>query len=58
VKKALRKQIKQDELASGYVSAGAWMRAHADQVKIGAISAVVLAVALGGLLYFRGERLR
>jgi tetratricopeptide (TPR) repeat protein len=58
VKKALRKQIKQDELASSYVSAGAWLRAHTDQVKIAVISAVVLAVAAGGLLYFRGERVQ
>jgi len=58
VKKALRKQIKQDELVSGYASAGAWLHSHADQAKTVAIGAVVLALALGGLLYFRGERVQ
>jgi tetratricopeptide (TPR) repeat protein len=58
VKKALKKQIKQDELASGYASAGEWLRGHADQVKTMAIGAAVLAVAVGGLLYFRGERVQ
>jgi tetratricopeptide (TPR) repeat protein len=58
VKKALKRQIKQDELVSGYASAGAWLRAHVEQVKIGVIGAVVLAVAAGGLLYFHGERAR
>jgi tetratricopeptide (TPR) repeat protein len=56
VKKSLRKQIKQDELASSYANAGAWFGAHVDQVKPAAIGVLVLAVAVGGLLYFRSER--
>lgn len=56
MKKSLKKQMKQDELVSGYASAGAWFGAHADQVKPMAIGVLVLAVALGGLLYFRSER--
>ena len=58
MKKALRKQIKQDELASGYASAGAWLHTHVEQVKIGLIGAAVLAVAAGGLLYFHSQRTR
>jgi tetratricopeptide (TPR) repeat protein len=56
LKKSLKKQIKQDELASGYASMGEWVRAHVDEVKTGAIGVVVLAVALGGWIYFRGQR--
>jgi tetratricopeptide (TPR) repeat protein len=58
VRKALKKQIKQDELTSSYASAGAWLRVHTDQVKTAVIGVAVLAVAAGGLLYFRGERMQ
>jgi tetratricopeptide (TPR) repeat protein len=56
LRKSLKRQIKEDELVSGYASAGVWIRAHADQVKTGAVAALVLAVAVGGLLYFRSQR--
>jgi tetratricopeptide (TPR) repeat protein len=58
LKKSLKKQIKQDELASGYASMGAWLSAHVDEARSVTIGALVLALALGGLLYFRGQRLQ
>lgn len=56
MKKALKQQIKQDELATGYQHAGEWLQAHAERLKTVGAGVVVLALVLGGFLYFRQQR--
>lgn len=58
MKKELREEIKQDELASGLEKAVAWVAAHRDEVRIGAGVAVVLLAAAGAVGYFQGQRAR
>ncbi len=57
MKKSLRKQIKQDELVTGYEQVGSWARQHLEELRATAIGAVVLLVVVAGLLYFRSHRL-
>jgi hypothetical protein len=58
LKKELKEQIKQDELASGLEQAMAWLGAHRDEVRIGAGVLVVLLAAGGAFAYFQGQRAR
>jgi tetratricopeptide (TPR) repeat protein len=58
LKKELKEQIKQDELASGLEQAAAWAGAHRDELRIGFGVALVLAAAIGAVAYFRAERTR
>ncbi len=56
MKKELRDEMKQDELASGLEKAAAWAIAHKDEIRIGAGVLVVLLAAAGALGYFQGQR--
>jgi tetratricopeptide (TPR) repeat protein len=56
LKKELKKQIKQDEFASGLEHAIAWTRAHAQQVRIAVIAAALLGGAALGLASFHRHR--
>jgi tetratricopeptide (TPR) repeat protein len=56
LKRSLKRQIKQDELVSSFEEMGSWTRSHADELKATTIGVLVLAVAVGGLLYFRSNR--
>lgn len=56
MKKALKRQIKQDELVSSFEQMESWTRTHTDELKATTIGVVVLALAVGGLLYFRSNR--
>jgi tetratricopeptide (TPR) repeat protein len=56
LKKALKRQIKQDELVSSFEQMESWTRTHAGELKASVAGAVVLALALGGLFYFRSTR--
>jgi hypothetical protein len=58
LKKELKEQIKQDELASGLEQAASWLVAHRDEVRIGAGVVVVLLAAAGAFAYFQGQRAR
>jgi hypothetical protein len=58
LKKELKDQIKQDELASGLEQAASWLTAHRDEVRIGAGVVAVLLAAAGALAYFQGQRAR
>jgi hypothetical protein len=58
LKKELKDQIKQDELASGLEQAASWLVAHRDEVRIGAGVVVVLLAAAGAFAYFQGQRAR
>jgi tetratricopeptide (TPR) repeat protein len=58
LKKELREQIKQDELASGLETAAAWLVGHRDEVRIGVGVAAVLLAAAGAFAYFQGQRAR
>jgi tetratricopeptide (TPR) repeat protein len=58
LKKELKKQIKQDELVNGYERVYEWVRAHGDELKIGAIGVVVLIIVVSALVSFRNSRLR
>ena len=58
MKKELKEQIKQDELASGLEQAASWLVAHRDEVRIGAGVVVVLLAAAGAFAYFQGQRAR
>jgi len=56
LKRELRKQIRQDELVSGFEQALNWSRAHQDEVKIGGIALLTVVVIGGGLTYFVQHR--
>jgi hypothetical protein len=58
LKKELREEIKQDEFRSGLETAVEWVVAHKDEVRIGAGVAVVLAAAVGAVVYFQSQRSR
>jgi hypothetical protein len=58
LKKGLRDEMKQDDLASGLEKAAAWAMAHRDEIRIGAGVVVVLLAAAGALVYFQGQRAR
>lgn len=56
MKKELKKQIKEDELVSGFEHLAAWARAHAREVKVGVGVALGLAVVIGALVYLQSSR--
>jgi TolA-binding protein len=56
VKRELKRQIKQDEFISGLENAAAWVKAHAQTVRIGGGAALVVAVLVGGVWYFQRSR--
>ena len=56
MKKDLRKQIKQDELVTGFEKARAAVDSHLDELKIAGLVLVVLAVGALALRHFRGQR--
>jgi tetratricopeptide (TPR) repeat protein len=58
LKKELKEQIKQDELASWLEQVLAWANSHRDEVRIGAGVTVVLLAAIGALGYFQSTRAR
>ncbi len=58
MKKELKEQIKQDEFASGLEQAAAWAGAHREELRIGVGVGLVLAAAIGGVLYFQTQRAR
>jgi hypothetical protein len=58
LKKELKDEIKQDELASGLERLAAWAARHRDELRIGVLVVVVLAGALLALVHFRDRRLR
>jgi hypothetical protein len=56
LKRELRKQIRQDELVSGFEQAMTWSSAHKDEVKIGGIALLAVLLVGGGLTYFVRHR--
>lgn len=58
MKKELRRQIKEDEFATGVAKASEWARLHAGELKLtaGIVAAIVLGWA--GLSYLQGNRTR
>lgn len=56
MKKELKRQIKEDELVSGMGQAWMWLGAHQDQLRVGAIAAVVVLAAVLGFSWFRSSR--
>jgi tetratricopeptide (TPR) repeat protein len=56
LKKNLKKQIKQDELVTGFEQARAALESHADEVKIAGVIVLVLAVGGFALQHFRAQR--
>lgn len=56
MKKELKRQIKEDELVSGFEHLAAWGKDHAREVKVGAGVAVALAVVVGLLSYLQANR--
>jgi hypothetical protein len=58
LKKELRRELRQDELVSGYERARAWLDGHVDEIRIGVVAVVVLAIGGGALWHFRTTRQR
>jgi tetratricopeptide (TPR) repeat protein len=58
MKKTLKKQIKQDELATGFERARTAAGAHSDEIKIAAIVVAVLLIGGIALTQFRSQRER
>jgi hypothetical protein len=56
VKKELKRQIKQDELVSGYEHATHWVAARRDEVRITVLVAAVLGLGYLGLRYYQEHR--
>jgi tetratricopeptide (TPR) repeat protein len=56
LKRELKKQIKQDELVSGFEQGMAWVKAHWPEVRITIIVLAVVGVAAGALAYFQAHR--
>ena len=56
MKKDLKKQIKRDELVTGYERARGAFDDHFDEIKIGAVVLVVLAVGAFALRHFSSQR--
>ena len=54
--KEFKKQIKEDEFKSAVVHAFDWSKLHSAEVRITAAVAVILAVVLGAVGYFQGEK--
>jgi tetratricopeptide (TPR) repeat protein len=56
LKRSLRKQIKQDELVSGWEQVEGWTRVHQNELRASAIAVALLIVGLGALWLFRSQR--
>lgn len=56
MKKELKRQIKEDEFASGMGRIWAWMAAHHDRLRVGAMAAGVVLLAVLGFSWFRSSR--
>src|SRR2546428_3389985 len=56
MKKELKKQIKQDELVSGFQQASRWTTAHRSEVKVTASIVAVVALAAFGVTSYLGHR--
>ena len=58
MKKELKRQIKQDELVTGFERAAAWVSAHRDEARTTLAIILVVGAIGGGLGYFRASRQR
>lgn len=58
MKKELKRQIKQDELVSGFQQASRWTTAHGSEVKVTAAVVAVVALAAFGVTSYLGHRRR
>jgi hypothetical protein len=56
--KELKRQIKQDEFASGLARAAAWVVAHRGEVRITAVVLGLVLLGVGALSYFQAKRAR
>ena len=56
MKKELKRQIKQDELVSGFQQASRWTATHGSEVKVAAAVVAVVALAAFGVTSYRGHR--
>jgi TolA-binding protein len=56
MKKELKRQIKQDELVSGFQRASQWTATHGAEVKVTAVVVAVVALGAFGLMTFLGHR--
>jgi tetratricopeptide (TPR) repeat protein len=56
LKRELKKQIKQDELVTGFEQGMAWVKVHWPEVRITLIVLAVVGVAGGALAYFQTHR--
>jgi len=56
MKKELKRQIKQDELVSGFQQASRWTSAHGSEVKVTAAVVAVVALAAFGVTTWLGHR--
>jgi hypothetical protein len=56
MKKDLRRQIKQDDLVTGFDWTVAWLKSHAEEARVTAIVLVVLGAGTTGLAYFQRHR--
>lgn len=56
MKKELKKQIKQDELRTGFDHAVVWVSAHRDEVRVTVIALAVLGLAAAGFGSYRSHR--
>jgi len=56
MKRELKRQIKQDELVSGFQQASRWTTAHGSEVKVTAAVVAVVALAAFGVMSYRGHR--
>ena len=56
MKKELKRQIKQDELRTGFDHAAGWVSVHRDEVRVTAIVLAVLALAAVGFGSYRSHR--
>ncbi len=54
--KELKRQIKQDEFASGMETAADWLRAHADEARTFVIVLVVVVLAAWGISAYQGHQ--
>ena len=56
MKKELKRQIKQDELVSGFQQASQWTAAHGPEVKVTFVVVAIVALAAFGLTNYLGHR--
>ena len=56
MKRELKRQIKQDELVSGFQQASQWTTAHGSEVKVTAVVVAIVALAAFGVTSYLGHR--